>query len=165
MNKKIIYAIAGVGALSSLSLGVVGVVNSDVNLAEKAPRAGEETIIVEDTEAEVEAPIEEVVAIEEEKPTFEEAVPHWKELEPRLANLYRYIYENENPTFKAALNVYFSQEFERFGAIDCGDNFDECIVAIRTGEFRNQPWFNEGQFIKFYGTFYNAMNAQNKNIV
>ena len=163
MSKKIIYAIAGVGALSSLSLGVVGVVNSDVNLVEKAPRAGQETIIVENTEVEDETPIGEVV--EEEKPAFEEAVPHWKDLEPRLADLYRYIYENDNPTFKGALNVYFIQEFERFGAIDCGDNFDECIVAIRNGEFRNQSWFNEGQFIKFYGTFYNAMNAQNKNIV
>lgn len=163
MSKKIIYAIAGVGALSTLSLGVVGVVNSDVNLVEKAPRAGEETIIVKNTEVEDETPIEEV--IEEEKPTFEEVVPHWKDLEPRVANLYRYIYENDNPTFKGALSVYFSQEFERFGAIDCGDNFDECIIAIRTGEFRNQSWFNEGQFIKFYGTFYNAMNAQNKNIV
>lgn len=165
MNKKIVYTIAGVGALSSLSLGVVGVVNSDVNLVEKAPRAGEETIIVENTEVEDETPVEEVVEIEEEKPTFEEAVPHWKDLEPRLADLYRYIYENDNPTFKGALSVYFSQEFERFGAIDCGDNFDECIIAIRNGEFRNQSWFNEGQFIKFYGTFYNAMNAQNKNIV
>lgn len=163
MSKKIIYAIAGAGALSTLSLGVVGVVNSDVNLVEKAPRAGEETIIVENTEVEEETPIEEVV--EEEKPTFEEAVPHWKDLEPRLANLYRYIYENDNPTFKGALSVYFSQEFERFGAIDCGDNFDECIIAIRSGEFHNQPWFNEWQFIKFYNAFYNAMNAQNKNIV
>lgn len=153
-------AIIALGASATIALAGMGVAVSNNFNGVKVPMAGEETEIIE-----VSYTPEEVVEQEEiveQESTFEEVVPNWENIEPRVANLMRYAYESESPTFKEAMRIYFAEEFERFGEIDCGDNAEECLIAIRRGDFRQQAWFNNSQFQKFYTIFNNALVAYGK---